>query len=130
MVRALTQRRIDFRPRRELADRVARFSSDDHLTAMLNSIGRALTDKANCLIHLYEILESLKDRFGSNRNAMKTLSLSDSQWSDLGRFANYEPLQEGRHRGSKVLALRPITEVEFDHCAKLRQNSLWSTCIT
>lgn len=100
--------------KRELAERVPAYSSDDHLTAMLNSIARGLTDKANCLVHLYEVLDSLIDKFGNKKNTID--ALSSSQWSELSKLANHEPLQEGRHRGKMVYSLRPATKKELDRC--------------
>lgn len=105
--------------KRELAERVRAYSSDDHLSAMLNSIARGLADKANCLVHLYEVLDSLIAKFGSKKNAIDALSLSSSQWSELGKLANHEPLQEGRHRGKMVYSLRPATKEELDRCKRI-----------
>ncbi|MDM4014623.1 hypothetical protein [Roseiconus lacunae] len=105
--------------KRELAELVRKHSSDDHLAAMLNSIARALTDKANCLVHLYEVRDSLSSKFGGKKQAINALSLSSSQWSELGRLANDEPLQEGRHRGKMIHALRPATKEELDRCKGL-----------
>jgi hypothetical protein len=105
--------------KRELAERVRQYASDEHLTAMLNSMARALTDKANCLVHLYEILDSLSSKFGGKTQAINALSLSSSHWNELGRLANHEPLQEGRHRGKMVYSLRPATKEELDRCKSI-----------
>ncbi len=102
--------------KRELVEKVRRNGSDEHLTAMLDSMARALSDKANCLVHLYEILDALSLKFGGKTPAINALSLPSSQWSELGRLANHEPLQEGRHRGKMVCSLRPATTVELDRC--------------
>ncbi|MEO8166394.1 MAG: hypothetical protein ABI619_13465 [Betaproteobacteria bacterium] len=105
--------------KRELAEKVRRYSSDEHLNAMINGMARALTDKANCLVHLYEILDCLSSKFGGKTDAINALSLSSSHWSELGRLANHEPLQEGRHRGKMVYSLRPATTAELDRCKSI-----------
>lgn len=108
--------------KRELANRIADCGTDPHLSMMLASFQRAMDDRANTLIHLYEVLDTLSERFGGKKDAIDTLSIPKDWWSDLGRIANHEPLKEGRHRGKMVLNLRKATSVELDHCKSIAAN--------
>jgi len=72
---------------------------------------RAIADPGDRLTHLYEIRDALSRHFGGEKEMRKALRLTDAEWSDLGRIANHEPIQESRHRG-KHPALRPATEEE------------------
>lgn len=108
--------------KRELANRVAEYGTDPHLSTMLASFKRAMEDRENTLIHLYEVLDTLSERFGGKKHAMDALSIPNDLWSDLGRLANHEPVKEGRHRGKMVLNLRAATNVELDHCKSIAAN--------
>ena len=105
--------------KRQFGELVQKHSSDRYLVGMLRSISSALTNKDNCLVYLYEILDSLTLKFSTKKQALAALSLTKDSWSTLGRLANDEPLQEGRHRGRAVVDLRPATQMELDECMSI-----------
>jgi hypothetical protein len=57
------------------------------------------------------IRDALNRHFGGEKTARNQLGLTHKGWSDLGRIANKEPIEESRHRGCHP-ALRPATENE------------------
>ncbi len=114
--------------KRTLANKAAEFGSDPHLALMLDSFDRAMSDKANMLVHLYEVCDALAHRVGSQRDARKKLHISKLDWSELSRIANDAPLREGRHRGKMARSLRSASTAELDHCKSIAA-SLISTYI-
>jgi hypothetical protein len=95
----------------ELAEKYA--AQDPLVSSLLDSYKAAVNDPDNELVHLFEILEGLKIKFGGDDSARKTLGISKAQWSRLGQLANDPTLRQGRHRGGKVGALRDATEAEL-----------------
>ena len=57
------------------------------------------------------IRDALNRHFGGEKTARNQLGLTHKEWSDLGRIANKEPIEESRHRGCHP-ALRSATEDE------------------
>jgi len=93
--------------KKTLAELVAKHHSTDTLLAsLLRSYDAAVRDQDNELVHLYEVQEALRIRFGGGLAARAALSISSSQWSRMGRLCNDEPLKQGRHRGAAVGMLR------------------------
>jgi hypothetical protein len=89
-------------------------STDDTLDQMLKSYQRSVKDPGDELVHLYEIRDSLAERFGSKKSAIENLGITKNEWDEIGKLANTLPLKQGRHRGKAVGALREakITELE------------------
>lgn len=89
-------------------------SSDATLDQMLKSYQKSVKDPDDELVHLYEIRDSLSERFGSKKSAMKELGVTSNEWDEIGKLANSLPLKQGRHRGKAVGTLRDaeITELE------------------
>jgi len=73
-------------------------SSDSTLKHMLESYKASVSDPGNELVHLYEIRDSLAERFGSKKRAVNQLSITSQQWDEIGELANFRPLKQGRHR--------------------------------
>jgi len=60
----------------------------------------------NEFVHLYEIRDSLSNKFGSKKNAIANLSITSKQWDEIGELANSLPIKQGRHRGKSAGSLR------------------------
>ncbi len=86
---------------------------------MLRSYRAAVSDPQDELIHLFEIRDTLADRFGSQEEAIRKLPVSKTKWSRLGVLCNVLPLQEGRHRGRFGVEIRPATEEELAEARSL-----------
>jgi len=89
-------------------------ATDATLDQMLKSYQKSVRDPSNELVHLYEIRDSLSDRFGSKKNAVKELDITNDEWNEIGKLANSLPLKQGRHRGKAVGKLRDAEPVELE----------------
>lgn len=97
---------------KEMASLVEKHRSKDGLLgSLLKSYSHAVTNPENELVHLYEIHEALKTRFGKKK-APTELGVGE-EWSTLQRLADDEPLRQGRHRGRNAESLRDATEAEL-----------------
>ena len=96
---------------RAFRDQCLRHAEDPLLQDLLASFRQAVADPADRMTHLYEIRDALNRHFGGEKTARNQLGLTNKEWSDLGRIANKEPIEESRHRGCHP-ALRPATEDE------------------
>jgi len=83
------------------------------LRHMLQSFRRSITDPANELVHLYELLDAARKQYGSEQAARQALQIMRREWSTLGELANHRPLREGRHRGGHLDGLRSATPDEL-----------------
>ena len=100
--------------REALGELIAKHSPLDPVVGvLLNSSKAAIDDPSNALIHLYEIRDAVAKRFGGEVGACNSLGISRRKWSRLGKLANEEPLEEGRHRGKFLSDLRNATEAEL-----------------
>jgi hypothetical protein len=103
-----------------LAELFVKFRSQDKtVQKIMKSYSSAVNDSANELIHLYEIRDSLSDRFDSEKIVQRELGISAIEWSDFGRLSNNEPVREGRHRGKDLGTLRNATIDELTRARKL-----------
>lgn len=89
--------------------------SDETMDAMMESYANAVKDPSDELVHLYEIREALKAHYGDDESAIRTIEISKRKWSTLGRLANREPLNQGRHRGRSNSELRDATAGELEN---------------
>ncbi|MBK6388509.1 MAG: hypothetical protein IPF71_18020 [Rhodoferax sp.] len=79
--------------KRERLDKQKRFAnladkhrkSDATLDQMLKSYQKSVKDPENELVHLYEIRDSLSERFGSKSSAIKKLSITSNEWDEIGK---------------------------------------------
>lgn len=94
-------------------DVVAAKGHNPVLKLLLASYSAAVNDPANELVHLYEIRDALVRYFGDGSKAQKQLGITDAEWKRLGRLANAEPFEQGRHRGS-FTQKRPAEQHELD----------------
>jgi hypothetical protein len=83
------------------------------LKALLASYRAAVHNPTHELIHLYEIRDALGQHFGEDQIARQRLGISQAEWTRLGRLANTEPLEQGRHRGKHPVGLRPASSQEL-----------------
>jgi hypothetical protein len=81
------------------------------IQGLIASFSQAVADPADRMTHLYEIRDALSRHFGGEKETKRALGLTNAEWSDLGRLANNEPIEESRHRGSHLVR-RPATEEE------------------
>ena len=96
---------------RAFRDQCLRHAEDPLLQDLLASFRQAVADPADRMTHLYDIRDALNRHFGGEKTARNQLGLTHKEWSDLGRIANKEPIEESRHRGCHP-ALRPAAEDE------------------
>jgi hypothetical protein len=54
----------------------------------------------------------------NKRSAINNLNITEREWGTLGRLANMEPLEQGRHRGKAAGSLRPAKKQELDIARK------------
>jgi hypothetical protein len=97
----------------ELNDLAPKVAKSPILQNMLTSYATAVEDPENELVHLYEIRDSLAQHYGGTDAARVALGISKTDWRRLGELANVEPLEQGRHRGKRVLVRRSATEAEL-----------------
>ena len=112
--------------KRERLDKQKRFASlvDKHrhsdatLDQMLKSYQKSVKDPDDELVHLYEVRDSLSERFGSKKNAIQKIGITNAEWDEIGKLANTLPLKQGRHRGKAVGALRNAETAELEKARK------------
>ncbi len=85
---------------------------------MLKSYQNSVKDPDNEFVHLYEIRDSLSERFGSKKSAIKKLGITSNEWDEIGKLANALPLKQGRHRGKAVGALIDAEIAELEKARK------------
>ena len=90
-----------------------KLTSSEILNALLESYNAAVSDSANELFHLYEILDALSTRSGGDAEACQKLQITKGKWKRLKYLANKAPLKEGRHRGTHS-KLRHATTAELN----------------
>ncbi len=73
----------------------------------------AVNDPSDELIHLYEIREALKKRYGNERAARQQLGVTTGEWKVLGKLGDAVPIKQSRHRGAHVGTLRPARPEEL-----------------
>jgi hypothetical protein len=106
--------------RRRLSMLSAKFRKTDPVVEnILFSYIKSLHYPETELIHLYEIRDSLSKKFCGKAKAIKKLGITKSKWSMLGRLANDEPLNQGRHSGKHIGELRDATESELDEARSI-----------
>jgi hypothetical protein len=100
-------------------------SADRHplLNKLLDSYRSAVSDPADELIHLFEIIDALKSYYGNKEEVIRQLGFSEDKWDRLFRLSNNEPLKEGRHRGSKE-SLRHATDEELTDARIIAQEMI------
>lgn len=87
---------------RELMQLAAKHAlTDDTADAILRSYSAAVVDSENEFIHLYEIVDALRRRFGGKDKAQAALKVG-AEWDRLHKISNDEPYNQGRHRGAYV----------------------------
>ncbi len=107
---------------KELIGLINRCESKDFFAiSLLDCLYRATNNKSHELIHLYEVIEALSKKFGSQQSARQSLAISRKDWSRLGEIANDLPLKQGRHAGKKINELRDVTIAELIEARQLAQ---------
>jgi hypothetical protein len=100
--------------KRKLAELSERHSpKDELLRSLLRSYQAAVYDPGNELVHLYDIGDALKKKFGGESQARTSVGITKPEWQRLGELANTEPLRQGRHRGINYGRLRDATDGEL-----------------
>jgi hypothetical protein len=100
------------REEKEFAELLVKHRNDSTVHSMLSSCGNSVKNPANELVHLYEIGDAIKTKFGRKHKAIKALNLKED-WDRLGKLSNHEPLTQGRHRGEHIGTLRDATDEEL-----------------
>ncbi|NBB85088.1 MAG: hypothetical protein GVY12_02545 [Bacteroidetes bacterium] len=109
--KARKQRQIEF------GELVHRYRSEDPWANFaISRYQRAIEDPDREFVHLFDILEALRRRFGSRDDDIKAnLYVGDdikNKLGTLGQLANDAPVRQGRHPGRKVGQLRDATKDE------------------
>ena len=108
------------RENREFGELSAKHSSTDPtVRTMLSSYEASVNDPANELVHLYEIRDALKKKFGGEKTAKTSLGISETDWKRLGALSNNEPLKQGRHRGQNIGTLRDASAEELAEARRI-----------
>ena len=105
--------------KKNLAELVATHHADNVLAVLLKSHSASVHDPNNELVHLYEIRDALSMRFGKANVTKTKLSITSSQWSRFGLLCDNLPLNQGRHRGKFVGALRDASESELTEARRI-----------
>ena len=109
--------------KRELAELVEKYRQKDPVVAsVLRSYNGAVKDPDNELVHLYEIRDAMKKKFGDKPAAISALAITEAHWSRLGELADNMPLKQGRHRGKHPGVLRDATEGELKEARGIARN--------
>jgi hypothetical protein len=103
----------------EFAERVANQATDDLLISLLQSYGAAVRDPNNEFVHLYEILDALRKRFGNIKTASLALGITSPQWKRFRVLCNNSSLRQGRHRGMSIRVNRNATDSELTEARAL-----------
>jgi hypothetical protein len=82
--------------------------------ALIKSYEAAVNEPQNELWRLYEIRDALQAEFRSAASAQNELCIKEADWRRLGKLANDEPLNQGRHRGKTMGHLRDATREELE----------------
>jgi len=93
-------------------------STDYTLDQMLKSYQMAVKDPNNEFVHLYEVRDSLSERFGNKKKAIQRLCITRKEWDTIGDLANKQPLKQGRHRGKSAGKLREADLSELKSARK------------
>lgn len=93
--------------------------TDATLDQMLKSYQKSVRDPENELVYLYEIRDSIAERFGSKKSAINKLGITTDDWNEIGELANNLPLRQGRHRGKAIGILR---NAEIDELERARKS--------
>lgn len=100
---------------------------DPVAAAIVKSYHTAVNEPNNELIHLYEIRESLKKKFGNKKQKTKiALNITETEWKRLGSLANFEPLRQGRHRGKNPGQLRNATHQELTEARAIAKKMIFA----
>jgi len=108
----------------ELAELSARHAADLTVSKLLQAYTTSISDPANEFVHLYEIKDSLKTRFGNESNVKKILGISDNDWKPIGKFPNDPSIRQGRHRGNRQGKLRDATNDELAIARQTAKNMI------
>jgi hypothetical protein len=102
------------------------YTTDPTARRILLSYSKSVDDPANELVHLYEIEDAMKTKFGGKHKAIRALNLNEKDWSRLGRLSNVEPLMQGRHRGEHIDGLRDATAEELSTARDIAQRMIFA----
>ena len=86
---------------------------DKFVRSILDSFNKSIIEPNHSLIHLYDILEALKKKFGNEVKLKRNLDISDNRIRKLRILSNKTPLIEGRHVGFHAENLRKATDQEI-----------------
>lgn len=98
---------------------VSKIAASPALRGMLESYGRAVGDPGDELVHLYEVRDALAKHFDGETSARQTMGISKADWQRLGSLANFEPIDQGRHRGQHSAGRRAATPEELREAREL-----------
>lgn len=86
---------------------------------LLRMYSNAIKEPENELIHLFEILEYISEKFGGRDKARKKLSILKSDINTFATIVNDPHIKEGRHRGKKADKLRRASPEELKFARRI-----------
>jgi hypothetical protein len=105
--------------KKRFGELASKHNKDDIVQSILDSYGRAVNDRENELVHLYEIRDALSTKFSGEKKAISVLGINKKNWKRIGYLANEAPLKEGRHRGFHPGQLRNATQEELEEARSI-----------
>ena len=106
----------------EFAELSAKHGNDFTVSKLLQAYTASIKDPANEFVHLYEIKDALRTRFGKESIAKTKLGISDDDWKPIGKFPNDPSMKQGRHRGLSEDVLRDATQEELRVARQIAEN--------
>lgn len=87
---------------------------------------KSIEDPDNEFIHLFDILEALKDKFDTgNKGIQKRFGIEKDKFNTFCALANNEPVLQGRHRGQHVENLRDATDGEREAARQIGREMVY-----
>lgn len=101
-------------------------NKDQVLDHVLDFFQEAMSDTDDELVHLFNIRDSLKKRFGSKKDLLKSLDIDEDDYNRFGDLTNNLPLNQGRHKGLSVGELRDATQSELSEARRIAEKFIRS----
>ncbi len=98
----------------QLDSMAPKLAHSPELREMVKSYSRSIVDPSNELVYLYEVRDGLSNYYGGEQKAQAALNISKAEWKRLGRLANEQPVEQGRHRGRHLAGRRPASTAELE----------------
>ncbi|CAH1745214.1 putative ferric uptake regulation protein [Thauera humireducens] len=123
LVRDTRQERVDCI--KSLGERIAaQVQEDGTFRKLIASYRAAMRDPSDELVHLYEIADALKSRFGRPREVQGRVAIHPEEWGRFEMLCNRSELRQSRHRGLAGSVLRDATCDELHQVRSLARKMI------